>query len=345
MGSVFSRKQRNAQREVNEANMRVISFGCYGMCSGGSAFDSSEMLTAPESLVSFNNKGSGRIVVHWTDKKLPDEIIKRDGSVSVERYFSVEEELQVENMLFSSLGYSRSLLNPPISRTVSNSSFETYESFEPTPLTQVLSQLYLGTEQDAQQAEKLIGLGITHIISIVGSGRYENLYPKHMYIPLRDNGSSNLLEKLDNSYDFTTESQESGNKLFVHCQLGQNRSASFVIGFLMKFRNLSLYEAYAFLKEKRELIHPHKKYLEQLRQLDLELHKVYSTPRNFLDIALCSKEEIKIMHHNFSKADSKKYMRTQMPNWNEDDDYLGSQSILRVRNGDDAELVAIYLPD
>jgi len=345
MGSAFSRKQRNAQREVNEANMRVISFGCYGMCSGGSAFDSSEMLTAPESLVSFNNKGSGRIVVHWTDKKLPDEIIKRDGSVSVERYFSVEEELQVENMLFSSLGYSRSLLNPPISRTVSNSSFETYESFEPTPLTQVLSQLYLGTEQDAQQAEKLIGLGITHIISIVGSGRYENLYPKHMYIPLRDNGSSNLLEKLDISYDFTTESQESGNKLFVHCQLGQNRSASFVIGFLMKFRNLSLYEAYAFLKEKRELIHPHKKYLEQLRQLDLELHKVYSTPRNFLDIALCSKEEIKIMHHNFSKADSKKYMRTQMPNWNEDDDSLGSQSILRVRNGDDAELVAIYLPD
>merc|ERR1719233_2859738 len=141
------------------------------------------------------------------------------------------------------------------------------------------------------------------------------------------------------------ESQEPDNKLFVHCQLGQNRSASFVIGFLMKSRNLSLYEAYSFLKEKRELIHPHKKYLEQLRQLDLELHKVFSTPRNFLDIALCSKEEIKIMRHNFSKADSKQYMRTQMPNWKEDDDSLGSQSIRRVRNGDDAELVAIYIPD
>merc|ERR1712060_621334 len=103
-------------------------------------------------------------------------------------------------------------------------------------------------------------------------------------------------------WNFAMESQKAGNKLFVHCQLGQNRSASFVIGFLMKSKNLSLYEAYTLLKEKRELIHPHKKYIKQLRQLDLELHKVYSTPKNFLDIALCSKEGIKIMHHNFSKA-------------------------------------------
>merc|ERR1712060_282152 len=225
------------------------------------------------------------------------------------------------------------------------SSSETCESFEPTPLTQVLSQLYLGTEEDAQQAEKLLDLGITHIISIVGGGRYKDLYPKHMYIPLRDNGSSNLLEELENSYDFAMESQEPNNKLFVHCKLGQNRSASFVIGFLMKSRNLSLYEAYSFLKRKRELIHPHKKYIEQLRQLDLELHKVYSTPKNFLDIALCSKEGIKIMHHNFSKADSAMYKQTQNLKGVDTDLFSISSSRSRDRNSDMAELSSIYLPD
>jgi len=184
-------------------------------------------------------------------------------------------------------------------------------SFAPTPLTQVLPKLYLGSEQDAEQADKLAGLGITHVISIVGGGRYKDLYPKHMYIPLRDNGLSNLIEEIDNSYDFAMESQESDSKLFIHCQLGQNRSASFAIGFLMKSKNLSFHEAYTLLKEKRKLIHPHKNYVEQLRQYDLELHNVHSTPKNFLDIERCSKEGVKIMYHNFSKADSESFKIAQ----------------------------------
>merc|ERR1719233_457599 len=132
------------------------------------------------------------------------------------------------------------------------------------------------------------------------------------------------------------ESQEPDNKLFVHCQLGQNRSASFVIGFLMKTRNLSLYEAYTFVKEKRKLIHPHKKYLEQLRQLDLELHKVYSTPSNFLDIVPCSKGEFKVMHETYSKHDSEVFKRTQIPTLKDDMDYFRSESSIlnQLRNGD-----------
>merc|ERR1711920_1111409 len=236
--------------------------------------------------------------------------------------------------------------SPTITRTQSTSSSKTYQSFEPTPLTQVLSQLYLGTEEDAQEAEKLLDLGITHVISIVGGGRYKDLFPKHMYIPLRDNGSSDLLEKIDDSWGFMMESQEPGNKLFVHCQLGQNRSASFVIGFLMKSKNLSFYEAYTVLKEKRELIHPHKKYIEQLRQLDLELHKVHSTPENFLDIALCSKEGIKIMHDEFSKADSDIYKITQTRNLKVFDNDLSSISGSKSedRNCSTTKLSSIYLP-
>jgi len=343
MGSVISRKQSKIQVELNESNTRAIFFGCNGMCYGGSAFDSSEMLTSLESLVSFNNSGTSRLVVHLKDK-FPDEIDPLNGKLSVERCSSVEEELQITT-LFSRVHWP--LLSPLISRTTSTSPSETYESFEPTPLTQVLSQLYIGTEEDAQQAEKLLDLGITHIISIVGGGRYKDLYPNHMYIPLRDNGSSNLLEELENSYDFTMESQEPDNKLFVHCKLGQNRSASFVIAFLMKSRNQSLYEAYSFLKEKRELIHPHKKYMEQLRQLDLELHKVYSTPSNFLDIVPCSKEEIQIIHENFSKHDSEVYKRTQIhTSEDEKDSFLSQSSMLNhVRNVDALHLSTIYMPD
>jgi len=346
MGSRASRKQRKTNRETDQANTRAIFFGCYGKRCKGSAFDSPQFQTSPGSLVSFHSDGTSRLVVPLKDKILPD-IDEGNRSMSKERYCSLEDWLQIENIMFASLS-PKTLLSPPFSRTASITSSGTYRSFEPTPLTQVLPQLYLGTEQDAQQAERLIGLGITHIISIVGGGRYKDLYPKHIYIPLRDNGSSNLLEKLENSYDFMMESQEPGNKLFIHCQLGQNRSASLVIGFLMKSTNLSLYEAYTLVKEKRELIHPHKKYLEQLRQLDLNLHKVYSTPENFLDIALCSKEEIKIMHHNFSKNDSEIYKKTQISNLKDDDNSLSSQSSLllqEVGNGDPTQFITIPLPD
>jgi len=312
MGSVVSRKQRRKESEVNVATSRAIFFECHGISCGNSAFDSSKMLTIPQSVVWLNNDGTSRLVTPLAENKLQDEIDQENGSLSSESYSSGEEGFRTENMLFSSLCRTKNLFSSNISRATNTTSTRTYQSFEPTPLTQVLPQLYLGTEEDAEDAEKLIGLGITHIISIVGGGRYKDFYPKHMYIPLRDNGRSDLLEKLQNSYDFTMESQEYGNKLFVHCQLGQNRSASFVIGFLMKLKNLSLYEAYSLVKEKRELIHPHKAYIEQLRQLDLKLHKVYSTPKNFLDIAVSSKEDIKIMHQNFSKADSEAFMRAQL---------------------------------
>jgi len=341
MGCFITRKHRNKEREVNEANVRTIRFGSNGIYSGPEAFDSTETLSSP----SFScNNGTGTVVKHSMAKRLPDKIDKGNGSVLVERYSQGEDYLRVDNIVFSSLSNSRSLLFHPPDMTMTISSCQTYE---PTPVTQVLPQLYMGNEQDAQQAEVLIGLGVTHVISIVGGGRYKDLYQKHMYIPLRDNGSSDLLAKINNSWDFAMESQEPGNKLFVHCHLGQNRSASFVIGFLMKSRNLSFHEAYTLLKEKRELIHPHKKYIEQLRELDLELHKVHSTPKNFLDIALCSKEVIKIMHHNFSQVDSEMYKIAQKLNTNEFVNDLSSSSSSRsqVRNCDLMKLSTVYLPD
>jgi len=345
MGCVNSRKLTQSQREAN-ANIVAIFSGCHGMSSGTSTFAPTQVPTYRESSDSSRINGSSRNAIRLMDKKFSDKFDKGNGSVPYESYSYVEEEFQVEDMLFSNFCH-QSLQDPPISRTNTNTSSGSFQSFEPTPLTKVLSQLYLGSEEDAQQVEKLIGLGITHIISIVGGGRYKDFYPKHMYIPLRDNGSSDLLEKLDDAYDFMMDSQQPGSKLFIHCQLGQNRSASIVIGFLMKSRNLSLHEAYTLLKEKRELIHPHKKYIEQLRQLDLKLHKVYSTPGSFLDIALCSKEDIKIRHLNFSPADSVRYKRRQKLRVKEDEDYLSSQSLLpsKVRNRNAVEHSTIYLPD
>jgi len=337
MGSLLCRKPSKNASEINEANSRAKFLSCYGVLSGSIEFDSSSTFTS-----SSDNIGTSTSLAYLRKIKIPCEADKASGPVKVARF---EDELQV-NIFFSSLYDSRSLQSGTATNMASSGTL-TYQSYVPPPLTQVLPQLYLGNEHDAEQAVKLIGLGISHVISIVGGGRYKDLYPNHMYIPLRDNGSSNLLAKLDDSYNFAMESQEHGNKLFVHCQLGQNRSASYVIGFLMKSQNLSLYEAYTLVKEKRDLIHPHKKYIEQLRRLDKALHTVYSTPENFLDIALCSQEGIKIMHYNFSKVQSEKFKISQMRNLQEDENDLSaiSSEQSQDRNGDIGSLSTFYLPD
>jgi len=192
--------------------------------------------------------------------------------------------------------------------------------------------LYLGTEEDAEQKEKVSDLGITHVISIVGGHRYSQLYDKHMYTPLRDDGSSDLLDKLEGAYDFMVESQMPNNKLFIHCQLGQNRSASFVIGFLMRYRNMCLHGAYTFLKQKRELIDPHKKYIEQLRELDIQLHKVYSTFENFLEHSFTPRGTITIQDENFSKVASQIYKMQQLDNLEKGDASGCSDSPSGVEN-------------
>jgi len=170
MGSLISRRERKNKRRVDEANTRAIFFGCYGIRSGSLASDSPKTLTS-SSFSSKNNRMS-TLVTHFTGKKLPDKTGKENDAV--ERYSPVEDDFRVDNIVFSNLSCSRSLFSHSITTMATSTSSGISRSFEPTPLTQVFPQLYLGNEQDAQQVEKLISLGITHVISIGEGGQYKD---------------------------------------------------------------------------------------------------------------------------------------------------------------------------
>jgi len=252
-------------------------------------------------------------------KDLPDRVslgnVGNNGHDENEAHDIEVEFLKSLKTLSSQCKCKPSACDTPKSSSSSASTSDTFltePSYVPIPLTQVLPCLYLGTQDDVEQEENILQLGVTHIISIVGSGRYSHICKKYMYIPLRDNGSSDLIEELARSYDFMLESQKPGNKLFIHCHLGQNRSASFVIGFLMRFRKWDLYQSYQFLKDKRKIIQPHHNYLKQLRELDLKLNNVYSTPENFLRPSICpSSGELNLYRDDFSIRESIEYKRHQ----------------------------------
>jgi len=321
MGALNSNQKKNTQGEVNMGTTKEFFVGSVRSCSKNSFVDNNTLISSFS-----NDRATGEM-----DDNPPDEKYQASGSSSKLKYLpyskggftndiylvpsdSNQKRITNDIYLVPSDSYQKrrnSQIRGNCWSTLSTNWTATYQSYEPTPLTEVLPRLYLGSREDADQKEKITSLGITHIISVSGGELHKDLCAKYMYIPLRDDGSSDLLGSLKNSYDFMVESQEPDNKLFIHCEWGQNRSPSFVIGFLMRYKRWSLHEAYTFLKEKREVIHPHKKYLIQLRRLDKELHGVFSTPESFLDIELSSQEGIKIRHHDFDKKASHAYIEKQ----------------------------------
>lgn len=154
------------------------------------------------------------------------------------------------------------------------------------PITEVTPQLFFGTVDDANDDELLKTLGITHIISLIG--------PKHVVEgiklkqnPMNDYGRSDLEKVIKNLWTFITESQKPSNKLFVHCQSGQNRSATVILAILMKLESgpNKLKDAFSMVKKKRPVVQIHEKYAKQLSEMEKELFGVTSMPENWMKIS------------------------------------------------------------
>jgi len=192
-----------------------------------------------------------------------------------------------------------------------NETFTQHEKFMSSKSpTEILPTLFLGSKIDSMKDARLRELKITHILSVT-SGR-QHLVPgcKVMSVPMADNGNSDLHHVIERSLGFIEESQEDENKLLIHCQLGQNRSPTLVIAWLMKNKKMSMHDAYTFVKEKRNIIHPHKLYIEQLREYDKRLYGVYSVLPDFLTVSVAD-GRLNVAHEDWTPIQSLQYRESQ----------------------------------
>jgi protein-tyrosine phosphatase len=80
---------------------------------------------------------------------------------------------------------------------------------------------------------------------------------KHDYlVPLYDGRNKNLIEQLDDAYEFINKNLNDKKKIIVHCQAGVSRSAAVIIYYLMKSKNIKYNDAYNILKKVRPIINP-----------------------------------------------------------------------------------------
>merc|ERR1719285_530495 len=167
--------------------------------------------------------------------------------------------------------------------TYSSYSMTTSPTYTPHPISEVIpGKLFLGSEENALNEEQLLALGITHILSVTNHiNRMKGV--EHEHFAMNDMGRTELDTVLDRVYPFMERSQRAEKKLFVHCTLGQNRSPTVVISFLMKNKGLTLYEAHKMVRKQRPLIQIHHIYAKMLLRLEKELYGETSLPDDWME--------------------------------------------------------------
>jgi len=163
-----------------------------------------------------------------------------------------------------------------------SSSGTTTPTYTPNKITEVIpGKLYLGCENKAGNEDELLSLGITHILSVTN-----RVHPvkgmEHEHFVMNDMGKTELNDVLDKVYPYMERAQQAENKLFVHCTLGQNRSPTLVISFLMKNNRQTLYEAYTMLKKMRPLVQIHRNYAKMLLKLEMDIFGETSLPDDWM---------------------------------------------------------------
>jgi len=157
-------------------------------------------------------------------------------------------------------------------------------TYTPNQITEVISgKLYLGCEDKAGSERELLSIGITHILSV--TSRVNPIKGiEHEHFVMSDMGRTELNYVLEKVYPFMERAQQAKNKLFVHCKLGQNRSPTLVLSFLMKSKRLTLYESHKMLKEMRPVVQIHQSYAKMLLKLEMDLFGETSLPDDWMEL-------------------------------------------------------------
>uniref|UniRef100_A0A8C6Z3U2 protein-tyrosine-phosphatase n=1 Tax=Nothoprocta perdicaria TaxID=30464 RepID=A0A8C6Z3U2_NOTPE len=110
-------------------------------------------------------------------------------------------------------------------------------------------------------------------------------------VPVNDSFCEKILPWLDKSVDFIEKAKASNGCVLVHCLAGISRSATIAIAYIMKRMDMSLDEAYRFVKEKRPTISPNFNFLGQLLDFEKKIKSPSGQPGHISKLKLLHLEK------------------------------------------------------
>ncbi|XKL62262.1 hypothetical protein PGB90_002095 [Kerria lacca] len=92
----------------------------------------------------------------------------------------------------------------------------------------------------------------------------------YLRIPVLDSSVTNLLQYFHNIADIIKKVSLEGGKTLVHCIAGVSRSTSLCLAYLLKYHEMSLQEAYTYVKRRRPCVRPNNSFFKQLIDFEIE---------------------------------------------------------------------------
>ncbi len=118
---------------------------------------------------------------------------------------------------------------------------------------------------------------VTHILNLVydieNMFEYDFIYKKIIFDDMVD---IDITKYFDEAFEFIDKAKKPNCRCLVHCAMGQSRSVSIVIGYLMSRNKLSFDEAYKYVKEKRPSADPNMGFVSRL----IDYEKTLNLPIN-----------------------------------------------------------------
>ncbi|XP_060612996.1 dual specificity protein phosphatase 14 [Anolis sagrei] len=140
-------------------------------------------------------------------------------------------------------------------------------------IAQITPFLYLSKGSVASNRQLLLARGITCIVNATVEVPNAN-FPNFEYyrVPVADMPSAPISMYFDSVADKIQSVARKRGATLVHCAAGVSRSATLCIAYLMKYQNVSLHEAYNWVKSRRPVINPNVGFWRQLIDYERELY-------------------------------------------------------------------------
>jgi hypothetical protein len=135
--------------------------------------------------------------------------------------------------------------------------------------TEVLPWVLMGSFGGAERGERLRTAGVTHLVSLIGAVPEAASAYEALVLEVSDEGTSDLSRVLAEFTPFVEKVRSAGGKVLVFCNLGVNRSAAVVAGYLQSALGWSCEAALEHLRRNRPAVSIHEAYLKQLRSFEI----------------------------------------------------------------------------
>ena len=142
--------------------------------------------------------------------------------------------------------------------------------------SQILNWMFLGNFKNANNIDEIRQFKIKYILNCAIEVEVQNIPIdiKYCHLPLTDSNTTDITQYFEQAFNLIELARKKREKILIHCKLGISRSASIIIGYLIKYLGYTASSALTFLKTKRSKVNPNPGFISQLNAYENNIKKL-----------------------------------------------------------------------